>query len=203
MTHASLFAFLGYLSGSVLYANVFGSFFAEKDLYKNSQDGNPGAANAFQYGGFWCGILTLVCDMLKGFLPVFLYMRLAPDLSNNALALVLAAPVVGHIFPIFSKFRGGKGISTTFGCLLALFPYSLPFALFAAVFIFLSVGLRISPHYYRTIAAYLMTAIGLILLHAVPAVRTGFLVITAAVCLRMYLSREEKERFEVKLLWMH
>jgi len=203
MTQASLFALLGYLSGSVLYANLFGTVFIGTDLYKNSPDGNPGAANAYQYGGVWCGTLTLACDLLKGFLPVFLYLRLMPDLSDKALALVLAAPVAGHIFPVFSKFHGGKGISTTFGCLLGLFPYGLPFALFAAAFIFLSVGLRISPHYYRTIAAYLATAAGLILLHAAPAVKLGFLLITGAVCLRMYLSKEEKEKFEVKLLWMH
>lgn len=203
MAQASLFAFLGYLSGSVLYANLFGTLFVGKDLYKNSPDGNPGAANAYQYGGFWCGTLTLACDLLKGFLPVFLYLRFVPDRESWALALVLAAPVAGHIFPVFSKFRGGKGISTTFGCLLGLFPYGLPFALFAAAFIFLSVGLRISPHYYRTIAAYLVTAAGLLLLHAAPAVKIGFLMITAAVCVRMYLSKEEKEKIEVKLLWMH
>ena len=197
-----IFSLLAYLSGSVLYASIFGNAFGKKAFYQNSADHNPGTANAYKYCGFWCGTLTLVCDLLKGFLPVFLYLRLVPDPEPWALSLVLAAPVVGHIFPVFQRFHGGKGIATTFGCLLGLLPYGLPALLLAVTFIFLSVVLRITPHFYRTIAAYLSAALAMILLRVVPAVWIGFLAITAAVCLRLYLSEEEKERFEVKLLWM-
>ncbi len=203
------FLILGYLSGSILFANVFGTLFGKRDLYKNSPDQNPGTANAYQYGGFWCGTLTLVGDLLKGFLPVFFYLQAMhirlqtmPVREEWELSLVLAAPVIGHIFPVFYRFRGGKGIATTFGCLLGLFPYGLPVVLFAAVFIFLSVGLRITPHYYRTIAAYLITAAVMVLTGIAPAVRIGFFVIAGVVCLRMYLSKEEKERIGVRLLWM-
>lgn len=203
MTGTVLFSILGYFSGSVLYANVFGTIFQKKTLYQNSPDRNPGTANAYIYGGFWCGTLTLIGDLLKGFLPVFLYLQLAPAQEKWGLSLVLAAPVIGHIFPIFNGFHGGKGIAVTFGCLLGLFPYNLPVLLFAAVFIFLSVVLQISPHYYRTIAAYLLTAPAMVLTEVIPEVWAGFLLITVSVCFRLYLSKEKKEHFRVKLLWLH
>ncbi len=203
MKEAILFAILGYLSGSVLYANVFGTLFKNKELYQCSADKNPGSANAFKYGGIKCGTLTLLCDLAKGFLPVFCYLQLSPVVKDWTLPLVLAAPVVGHIFPVFYKFRGGKGIAATFGCLLGLLPYALPVLLFAAAFVFLSVVLRIRPHYYRTIAAYISTDFTMILAGVVPAIWCGFLIITAAVTFKMHLSKEEKERLEVKLLWRH
>ena len=68
-----LYILLGYLSGSVLYARIAAKVFHKPQLLQCSPDQNPGAANAFQYGGFWCGVFTLSGDLLKGFLPVFLY----------------------------------------------------------------------------------------------------------------------------------
>ena len=203
MERALFFIIAGYFSGSVLYADVFGTLFGEKDFYKESADQNPGTANAFVYGGFLCGTLTLLCDLLKGFLPVYLYLRSTPVYQDWYLSCVLASPVIGHIFPVFHKFHGGKGIATTFGCLLGLYKYLLPVLLFAAAFIFLSLVLRISPHYYRTLAAYLSTLACMILFGIAPAVWFSFLLITLAVCFRFYLSKEEKDKLEVKLLWRH
>ena len=57
------FILLGYLSGSVLYARVFARLFGKEEMIENSRDRNPGTANAFMYGGFWCGLLTLICDI--------------------------------------------------------------------------------------------------------------------------------------------
>lgn len=197
-----VFIILGYMSGSVLYADLFGSLFGKKELYQNSADKNPGTANAYIYGGFWCGTLTLIFDLLKGFLPVFLYLQLAPEPEKWGLALVISAPVIGHIFPLFNKFHGGKGIAATFGCLLGLFPYLKPVLIFAAAFVFFSVVVKITPHYYRTIFAYLFAFAAMFVCKVFPVVGTGFLVITAAVCIRLFLSKEEKERLEVKMLWI-
>ena len=72
---AALFAVLGYLSGSVLYARVFARLFGNRDILSHSRDQNPGTANAFMYGGFMCGLCTLVFDLLKGFLPVYLFVK--------------------------------------------------------------------------------------------------------------------------------
>ena len=121
-----LYLLFGYLSGCVLYAEVF-SRVLHKEIASAAKDKNPGAANAFVHGGFWCGVLTLAGDMLKGMVPVALYMHYLPEALLTPLApLVLCAPVAGHVFPATRSFRGGKGIATTFGCLLGLLPFWTP-----------------------------------------------------------------------------
>lgn len=197
-----LFTVAGYLSGSVLYARLFGALFQKKDCYLNSPDQNPGTANAFLYGGFWCGALTLAGDLLKGLLPVFFYCHLAGDSPPWMLAFVLAAPVMGHLFPLFFKFRGGKGVATSFGCLLGLFPYLLPVLIFGAVFILLSLVFRINPHFYRIFVAFPLSALLMVLFRVKAPIWVGFLAVSLAVCLRLHLSKEKREKCEVKILWM-
>lgn len=200
MLRCALYILVAYLSGSVLYANVFGTLFGVREKYDAMPDANPGVANAYLCGGFWCGTLALLGDLAKAAVPVYLFTHLGP-LPGWALPLLLAAPVVGHILPVFYGFHGGKGIAATFGALLGLFPDLPPFMLFAASFIFLSVVVRVSPHYYRTIAAYLLCAALMLLWHIAAGPLLGYLLITAAVCARMALSREQKPKCEVNLLW--
>lgn len=92
----------------------------------DSCDKNPGTFNAYQYGGFLCGTLTLCGDLLKGFLPVFLYHGGSVSAADAGLAFVMAAPVYGHVLPVFHKLQGGKGIAVSFGCLLGLLPEARP-----------------------------------------------------------------------------
>lgn len=153
MYRTLLYTILGYLSGSLLFAKFFNRLLDGEDVTAESPDKNPGVYNAFLYGGKFCGILTLCCDLLKGFFPVYLYSR-APDLplfpagngpaipvvSGGGLALVLAAPVLGHIFPLWHRFRGGKGITVTFGVLLGLLPQAGPVVILACVFLFFLSG---------------------------------------------------------------
>ncbi len=194
-----LYIIAGYLSGSILFARVIGELM-KKDITEGTRDGNPGTTNAFRVGGFCCGALTLCGDLVKGFLPVYAYLQGVP---TGALALVIAAPVIGHIFPLFYRFHGGKGIATTFGCLLGLFPEIFPAALMALVFLFFSLVLRILPHYHRTLVTYICTEIALFLLSDNSSVLLGFSLIFITVTVRMLTSKEEKEPFEVSILWMH
>ena len=73
MSRTLCYVIIGYLSGSILYARVFEKLFHKENMIEGSKDRNPGTANAFMRGGFWCGVLTLCCDMGKGFIPVFFY----------------------------------------------------------------------------------------------------------------------------------
>ena len=122
MPYAVIYALIGYLSGSVLYAEVFCGIFGRKNAIEQSRDANPGTANAFLYGGFWCGICTLIFDMAKGFVPVYAYVHMTQMnlAESNGLALVLAAPVTGHIFPVWHHFKGGKGIAATAGIIFSI-----------------------------------------------------------------------------------
>ena len=199
------YVILGYLCGSVLFAQVFSKVFHKEGMIENSKDQNPGTANAFMQGGFWCGLLTLAGDVLKGFLPVFWFMHgeMAGDSHVLLQGLVIAAPVIGHGFPLFYGFRGGKGIAVTFGCLLGLLPLWQPLGALAVIFIFFSVVLRITPHYHRTLAAYLCALAFVLCMGGGESVRVGFVMITLTVCARLFSSREAKEKMGVGLLWMH
>ncbi len=79
---------------------------------------NPGATNVLRIGGKKAAIITLLGDMLKGVLPVLTAKWIGFD--DTALALIAFAAFLGHLFPIFFRFEGGKGVATAIGCLLAL-----------------------------------------------------------------------------------
>ena len=106
MPYAVIYALIGYLSGSVLYAEVFCRIFGRKNAIEQSRDANPGTANAFLYGGVWGGNCTLVFFMAKGVVPVYCYVHLTQMnlAERNGMALVLAAPGAGHIFPVRRPF---------------------------------------------------------------------------------------------------
>ena len=197
------FILLGYISGSVLYARIFAALFKKNNMIENSKDKNPGTANAFMYGGFWCGLLTLIFDLAKGFLPVSFYFHQAgtrfPDVISSA--LIIAAPVIGHAFPVFFKFRGGKGIAVSFGCLLGLLPLWQPLIILAFFFILFSVVLRISPHFYRTFVSYISALVCMFFLVKEPVIYIGFSLIAAVVIIKLIFSKEKREKPEVSLLW--
>lgn len=189
----------GYLSGSILYARVWGHFISHRDITDGTRDRNPGTANAFMEGGFLCGILTLLCDVAKGFIPVWLFL-LQTDYSDFSLALILAAPVLGHIFPLFFHFQGGKGIAVSFGCLLGLCPFITPVAILASCFILFSTVLVISPHYYRTLASYASAAVLIFVTVKIAAVRWGMLLISGTIFSKLVTCDEKKEQCKVKFL---
>ncbi len=192
----------GFMLGGVLFARVFGKLF-HRDVVSGSKDGNPGTANAFVNGGFACGMLTLIGDLGKGFLPVYLYLHLGEPESRLAFIFVMVAPVAGHIFTPWYHFNGGKGIAATFGCLLGMLPAVIPVGVLVVSFLFFSLVLRVSPHYQRTICTYITAAVLMFILGPDAAVCIGFLIITLLVLFKMHMSNEEREKVKVKLLWMH
>lgn len=82
--------------------------------------GNPGATNVLRIGGKIPAIVTLVGDVLKGFVPVLIGHFLG--IHAFILGMIGIAAILGHILPVFFKFEGGKGVATTFGVFLALSP---------------------------------------------------------------------------------
>lgn len=80
--------------------------------------GNPGATNVLRSGNKFAAALTLLGDVLKGAIPVLLAKHF--ELSNGIIALVAIASFLGHLFPIFFGFKGGKGVATALGVFIAL-----------------------------------------------------------------------------------
>jgi glycerol-3-phosphate acyltransferase PlsY len=116
---------VAYLCGSVPFGLIFGRAFAGTDV-RETGSGNIGAANVARTAGIGVAILTLVGDVTKGLLPVLVGRVL--HLSPNELAIIGGAAVLGHDFSIFLKFRGGKGVATTLGVVLALAPAAVAVA---------------------------------------------------------------------------
>ncbi len=153
-----VYVIAGYLVGSILFASLFTKWIRGIDLTKESKDGNPGTANAFMQGGFVCGVLALVCDLGKGFAPVYFYMREPAAHLGISLVLVMMAPVLGHAYSIYHHFDGGKCIAVSFGVLLGLVPDMAPVLLLAFFYILFSI-LRIRPHSRRTFAAFIASSV--------------------------------------------
>ena len=195
-----IFSAAGYLLGGLLFARYFSNLFCGKDVTTQGEDKNPGTFNAYTYGGFWCGALTLICDLLKGFLPVFIYIQLVGT-NSIGLVLVMAAPILGHIFPIWHKFNGGKGIAVSFGVLLGLAPNMLPVLTLAITYLFLSFVIKVNPHFYRIILTYCLTV--LIIIASTPdlPVILGCMAVSAGVILKHISVRDTDEKMQVKAIW--
>lgn len=194
------FILFGYFTGSLLFARYFSNLFCGKDVTVDTPDSNPGTYNAYTYGGFWCGALTLVCDLLKGFLPVFLYIRVSGG-TPLGLVLVMSAPALGHIFPIWHKFDGGKGIAVSFGVLLGLAPNMLPVLTLALTYLLFSFVFKVNPHFYRLILTY-STAFGIILLTSRSiSVTLGCAAVFVIVLLKIISVRDTYDKMTVRAAW--
>jgi len=97
---------------------------------RKAGSGNIGATNVARVIGKRQGILTLIADVAKGFVPVFLASHLNP--SSDLIALTGLAAFLGHLYPVFLKFRGGKGVSTALGVFLGVAPWAT--AVLAVIF---------------------------------------------------------------------
>ncbi len=118
---ALAFVVCAYLIGSVSFAVLMSKAFGLADP-RTYGSGNPGATNVLRSGKKAAAVLTLLGDAAKGWLAVFLAIHFAPHDDQGLLivALVAIAVFLGHAFPIFLKFKGGKGVATALGVLLAL-----------------------------------------------------------------------------------
>ncbi len=194
-----IFAVFGYLCGGLLFARYFSDLFCGKDVTADTPDKNPGAYNAYTYGGFLCGALTLICDLLKGFLPVFLF--IAASGKSLGLILVMAAPVLGHIFPIWHKFSGGKGIAVSFGSLLGLAPDMRPVLILALTYLLFSFVLKVNPHFYRLILTYSAAFLTIILIRPGISVILGCAAVFSAVLLKIISVRDTDDKMTIRAAW--
>lgn len=114
-----LLATLAYLLGSLSFAILLSRLAGRPDP-RISGSGNPGATNMLRVAGKKLAVLTLLGDLLKGLLPVWLAQLLGLSLQQQA--WVGLAAVMGHLYPLYFRFRGGKGVATAAGMLLGLYP---------------------------------------------------------------------------------
>jgi glycerol-3-phosphate acyltransferase PlsY len=137
----TLFVLAAFFSGSIPFSVWLGKLFLSRDV-RQYGDGNPGAANVFRAGSTGIGLLTLILDVTKAAVPVGLA-------SNNfnihgiPMFLIAIAPLLGHVFSPFLRFKGGKGLATLLGIWIGLTIWKVPLA--AVVAAVLGLALFTSP----------------------------------------------------------
>lgn len=121
MIYAVLTVIIAYLLGSISFAVVFSKAFMKKDV-RELGSGNAGTTNVLRTGGFKLGALTFLCDVLKGFAASFIGKLVFSKVFENGEQWAVygaficgLACMLGHVFPIFFQFKGGKGIATSVG----------------------------------------------------------------------------------------
>ena len=122
--HTFLAGLAAYLLGSISFAVVMSKLFGLADP-RSYGSKNPGATNVLRSGNKVAAVMTLLGDGAKGWLAVWLAIKYGPSLGIEDLgvALVAIAVFLGHLWPVFFRFVGGKGVATAFGVLLGLNPW--------------------------------------------------------------------------------
>lgn len=132
-----------YLIGSLSFAVIVSKYYGMDDP-RTYGSGNPGATNVLRSGKKKAAVLTLLGDALKGLVAVVLARCLqdALNLSDITIAAVAVAALVGHMWPLFFGFKGGKGVATALGVLLALSPATA--LVCAAIWLVMAFGFKVS-----------------------------------------------------------
>ncbi|WP_082657600.1 MULTISPECIES: glycerol-3-phosphate 1-O-acyltransferase PlsY [unclassified Sphingopyxis] len=121
-------AVMGYLLGSIPFGIILTRLFGAGDL-RQIGSGNIGATNVLRTGRKELAAATLILDGAKGAVAVFLARHFVPELGQDGAMIAGAAAMIGHCYPVWLKFRGGKGVATLLGLSLALaWPIGVVFA---------------------------------------------------------------------------
>lgn len=170
-----------YLIGSLSFAVIVSKFYGLDDP-RSYGSGNPGATNVLRSGRKKAAALTLLGDALKGLVAVLLarWLQSHFGLADEVVAAVAIAVLAGHMWPLFFGFKGGKGVATALGVLLAL---SWPVALIcAAVWLMMAFGLKISS--LAALTATVISPLAAMFLVQQPSWQAAIAVIAALVLLR-------------------
>ena len=136
----SLFIVISYLVGSIPVAVCIGKKYRGIDIREHGSQ-NAGATNTFRVFGKKLGWIVLLLDVTKGFVASTLPLFIADNYSENQLLLfqlvTSLACIIGHVFPIFAQFRGGKGVASSLGIIIGINPVSAAISLGIFIIIFL------------------------------------------------------------------
>jgi len=178
-----LFIVISYLIGSIPVAVWIGKKYRGIDIREHGSQ-NAGATNTFRVFGKKLGWIVLTLDVTKGFLASILPLFIADNYSENQLLLfqlvTSLACIIGHVFPIFAQFRGGKGVASSLGIIIGINPVSAAISLGIFIIIFLlfkyvSLGAIITAISYPFVSYFLVKEDTLVMI--VFSVLLGLLII--------------------------
>ncbi len=186
--YAVLVVVFSYLIGSVNFAVIFTKLFVKSDI-RDFGSGNAGTTNVMRVGGFLPGALTFLCDVLKGFIASFAGKLvfehfIDADWGNAVYGAFICglACMLGHVFPIFFQFKGGKGVATSVGIFAVCCPIAIVSGLAAFALFTLITGIVSLSSLIATVVVVVLTAIfhdqsALLWPQAVLAAAMGLIVI--------------------------
>ena len=196
---------VGYLFGIFQTGYIYGRVHGI-DIRKYGS-GNSGSTNALRVMGKKAGLTVFAGDFLKTVIPcmaVRCIFKNQPDYAYVYMLYIGLGVILGHNYPFYLHFKGGKGIAVSFGSLLGLIPMWYPVLSLAVCFLFFSLVIQISPNFYRTVAVYIVNWIIIVFseTNLPKAVHIGVGLISLLILLKMHMSQEEREKMTFQLLWI-
>ena len=171
----------GFLSGAVMYSYFIPKWFQNVDVRLGQEGANPGSANAIAAAGLPIGLICLFLDLFKAFSPVFIAVTIL-DIRGMPLVPIIIAPVCGHAFSPFLRFRGGKAVASSFGALLgAVWISRMIFVLVIAMLLFQFV-LVFNPNSAKVLAGYACASAAALIMEPLPEIKVAMLLICLVVC---------------------
>jgi glycerol-3-phosphate acyltransferase PlsY len=158
-----LFGILAYLLGSIPTSVWIGKCYYNTDIREHGSK-NAGATNTFRVLGKSAGIVVLLIDIFKGVLAVFLPIYFS-TLQNDSFILIQLfvgiLVILGHVFPIFAQFKGGKGVATSLGIVIGIYPLAAfcSFIIFSIIFLifkYVSLGAIVSSFLFPIIVIFIL-----------------------------------------------
>ena len=164
---ALLVIFFSYFSGSIPFGFILTKIFSKTDIRKIGS-GNIGTTNVLRTGNKFLALITLILDISKGYLPVMISMKYFPDLIQ----LSCLSTFLGSVLPIWLKFKGGKGVATYLGIILAL-SYSFGF-LFIFTWVVVSLIFKYSSisSIFASITVFIITLIKNTVIESIQSLNT-------------------------------
>lgn len=127
------YIFLAYLIGAIPFSLILGLIFVKKDL-RLEGSGNVGSTNAARVLGYKIGAITLILDISKGLVPTFI----ASYYYDISFAILIGLfTVIGHVFPVYLKFKGGKAVATSLGVFIVIFSKGVLVALILFILVYI------------------------------------------------------------------
>lgn len=191
---------LGYLYGSIPFALVIGKLFYNTDVRK-SGSGNLGGTNAGRVLGKKAGVAVIILDALKAFFIVLLtnYLSQLLGFNNDVKYIAGVACIIGHCWPIFAQFKGGKAVSTSIGYFLCVAPI---WAVLSLVVFFII--LKISK--YVSLSSIIASLSVLLILPTLNITITGKICLALSIFILVFRHKENIKRIfnktESKITWM-
>ncbi|MBC1473188.1 glycerol-3-phosphate 1-O-acyltransferase PlsY [Listeria grandensis] len=192
-----LLCFIAYILGSIPSGLWIGKIFYKKDI-REFGSGNLGATNSFRVLGIKPGIVVTVMDILKGTAATLLPFFFQLDINHHFWLLTGVFAIIGHSFPVFAKFKGGKAVATSAGVILAYAPW-----LFVAAILIFALSLKLSK--YVSLSSMIAAASALVIsLFLMDWILVGIIAAIAAFIIYRHIPniKRIKKGEEPKITWM-